>query len=192
MLKNAKDSCAAEALEIATYTALARLARAAGDAKTERLAASISRRRAADARPASEGDPAADRRRGAGGVRRERLLRRDRDRRRRRAARGRRHGQAHARKGAARPSAPPARPARSRASRAPRARSRAPWRPQSDLAIANYDSLSATRFRPSSPSSPRSTWPRSTPTSARTRTAPRSPAGSTRCRRPSRGPATTS
>jgi ferritin-like metal-binding protein YciE len=41
VLKNAKDSCAAEALEIATYTSLARLARTADDAKTERLAKSI-------------------------------------------------------------------------------------------------------------------------------------------------------
>jgi ferritin-like metal-binding protein YciE len=41
VLKNAKDSCAAEALEIGTYTALARLARTADDAKTERLAKSI-------------------------------------------------------------------------------------------------------------------------------------------------------
>jgi ferritin-like metal-binding protein YciE len=41
VLKNAKDSCAAEALEIATYTALGRLARTADDAKTERLAKSI-------------------------------------------------------------------------------------------------------------------------------------------------------
>ena len=41
VLKNAKDSCAAEALEIATYTALGRLARTAGDAKTERLAESV-------------------------------------------------------------------------------------------------------------------------------------------------------
>ena len=41
VLKNAKDSCAAEALEIATYTALAQLARSAGDAKTERLAKSL-------------------------------------------------------------------------------------------------------------------------------------------------------
>ena len=41
VLKNAKDSCAAEALEIATYTALARLAQTAGDAKTERLANSV-------------------------------------------------------------------------------------------------------------------------------------------------------
>ena len=41
VLKNAKDSCAAEAQEIATYTALARLARTADDATTERLARSI-------------------------------------------------------------------------------------------------------------------------------------------------------
>jgi ferritin-like metal-binding protein YciE len=41
VLKNAKDSCAAEALEIATYTALVRLARVAGDSETERLATSI-------------------------------------------------------------------------------------------------------------------------------------------------------
>jgi ferritin-like metal-binding protein YciE len=41
VLKNAKDSYAAEALEIATYTAIARLARIAGDAKTARLAESI-------------------------------------------------------------------------------------------------------------------------------------------------------
>ena len=43
VLKNAKDSCAAEALEIATYTAIVRIARIAGDAKTERLADSILR-----------------------------------------------------------------------------------------------------------------------------------------------------
>ena len=41
VLKNAKDSCAAEALEVATYTALARLARTTGDGETERLAKSI-------------------------------------------------------------------------------------------------------------------------------------------------------
>jgi ferritin-like metal-binding protein YciE len=41
VLKNAKDSCAAEAQEIATYTALARLARTASDATTERLAKSV-------------------------------------------------------------------------------------------------------------------------------------------------------
>ena len=41
VLKNAKDACASEALEIATYTSLARLARVAGDTKTERLAKSV-------------------------------------------------------------------------------------------------------------------------------------------------------
>ncbi len=41
VLKNAKDDCAAEALEIATYTALGHLAETAGDEKTEKLAASI-------------------------------------------------------------------------------------------------------------------------------------------------------
>ena len=41
VLKNAKDVCATEALEIATYTALERLARAVGDPTTADLAASI-------------------------------------------------------------------------------------------------------------------------------------------------------
>ena len=41
MLKNAKDACASEALEIATYTAIERLARAVGDDETAALAASI-------------------------------------------------------------------------------------------------------------------------------------------------------
>jgi len=41
VLKNAKDACATEALEIATYTALERLARSVGDATTAELAASI-------------------------------------------------------------------------------------------------------------------------------------------------------
>ncbi len=41
VLKNAKDACASEALEIATYTAIERLAQRVGDDETARLAASI-------------------------------------------------------------------------------------------------------------------------------------------------------
>lgn len=41
VLKNAKDACASEALEIATYIALEELARSLGDGQTAQLAASI-------------------------------------------------------------------------------------------------------------------------------------------------------
>ncbi len=41
VLKNAKDACATEALEIATYTAIEQLARSVGDDETAKLAASI-------------------------------------------------------------------------------------------------------------------------------------------------------
>src|SRR5579863_3597570 len=41
VLKNAKDACASEALEIATYTAIERLARAVGDDETADLAQRI-------------------------------------------------------------------------------------------------------------------------------------------------------
>ena len=43
MLKNAKDAAATEALEIATYTAIERLANAVGDEETAQLAVSIRR-----------------------------------------------------------------------------------------------------------------------------------------------------
>ena len=43
VLKNAKDACATEQLEIATYTALERLATTVGDEQTGKLAASIRR-----------------------------------------------------------------------------------------------------------------------------------------------------
>lgn len=43
LLKNAKDECATEALEIATYTAIAALAREAGDTQTAELAERIRR-----------------------------------------------------------------------------------------------------------------------------------------------------
>jgi ferritin-like metal-binding protein YciE len=41
LLKNAKDTCATEALEIATYTALEHVAERVGDTKTAKLAASV-------------------------------------------------------------------------------------------------------------------------------------------------------
>ena len=41
VLKNAKDACATEALEIATYTSIERLARSVGDEQTAKLASSI-------------------------------------------------------------------------------------------------------------------------------------------------------
>ena len=41
VLKNAKDACASEALEIATYTAIERLARTVGDDETADLAERI-------------------------------------------------------------------------------------------------------------------------------------------------------
>jgi len=41
VLKNAKDACATEALEIATYLSIERLARSVGDEQTAKLAASI-------------------------------------------------------------------------------------------------------------------------------------------------------
>ena len=99
VLKNAKDAAATEALEIATYTAIERLARDVGDEETARLAASI---RADEERMLARvlaGDPEAHRRRRRLGRARRGLLRREEDRRGGRDARSRaqdRHeGEAH-------------------------------------------------------------------------------------------------
>ena len=192
VLKNAKDSCAAEAQEIATYTALARLARTAGDRKTERLAQSvlgdeqrmldrllreIPRLTEAVARAEFNGQGSYDvTETGAADAVREvgktakRTARRS--------------------TGEAKRTARQARKVPGVAGR--RERSRARW-PQSPIWPSRGTTPSAwTRSWTSWPSSRRSTWPRSTPTSARTRTAPPSPAASTRSRRTSRGPDTTS
>ena len=168
VLKNAKDACATEALEIATYTALERLARAVGDDKTARLAASI----LADEQKMLErvlreipkltdavvradvgGDPSYDiSKTGAGETVRGTDAAQD-DRATKRTARQARKvpGVAQAEgqvKGAV--------------------------ASEEDLAIARYDSLTAEEITAAWPRCRRSTWPRSTPTSATTRTARRS------------------
>ena len=145
MLKDAKDACASEALEIATYTAIERTAQTLGDDVTARLAASI---RAEEERALArllreiprladavievdvEGNPssyelgetgAADKRARPG-----------------RRRQGDRAGGAVA--GAAGPRAPPA---GCPASQGPRERSRAPSPPRQDLPISGYDDLNA-------------------------------------------------
>ena len=171
VLKNAKDAYASEALEIATYTAIERLAQAVGDDETAALAASIRadeekmldrvlreipKLTDAVVRAEVKGNPsydvtktgAADAVRDAGKAADETA---------------RATGRA--------PSAPPARPARSRASRALRARSRARSRPKAIWRSPATTRSPRTRSSAAWPSSRRSTWPRSTPTSARTKTA---------------------
>ena len=192
MLKNAKDACATEALEIATYTALERLARSVGDRETATLAAAIRadeermlERLMAELPKLAEAVVAADVKgngsydvttTGAADSVRKAA---------RRPARP-------PRRAPRRPSAAPARRARSRAPRAPRAPSRARSPASRTCRSPATTSSTRTRSRPSWPSSRRSTSRRSTPTSASTRTAPRSPAGSAPCAATSRGRDTTS
>ena len=114
VLKNAKDACATEALEIATYTAIERLARSVGDEETARLAASIlaDEEKMLAAGPAR--DPEADRRRRARRRQGQVLLRRHYHGRRGCApARPARRPSTRPARPAPRPSAPRVRPARS-------------------------------------------------------------------------------
>ena len=99
VLKNAKDACATEALEIATYTALERLARVVGDDRDRRAGGLDPRRRGEDARAhharAARSSPTPSSR---ADVKGEQLLRHHRDRRRRRGPRGRPEGRRRPRK----------------------------------------------------------------------------------------------
>jgi ferritin-like metal-binding protein YciE len=192
ILKNAKDAYASEALEIATYTAIERLARSVGDDETAELAASIRANeekmldrvlreipKLTDAvvRAEVDGNPsfevtatgAADAVGEAG-----------------QAAKRRHAGPGHG------PSARHARPASSPASPRPRARSRAPSRPKLTWRSRATTSSPRTKSSASWPRCRRSTWPRSTRTSARTRTAPRCSTASAPSAATSRGPAMTS
>ena len=65
VLKNAKDAYASEALEIATYTAIERLAQAVGDDETAAAGRVDPRRRGEDARACPARDPQAHGRRRA-------------------------------------------------------------------------------------------------------------------------------
>jgi ferritin-like metal-binding protein YciE len=171
VLKNAKDACATEALEIATYTAIERLARSADDAQTATLAASI---RADEERMLQrilreipkltdavvgadvEGRPSYDVTKTA----RPTPLARPARRPRRPLARPR-----------PRPSGPPAKRARSRASHRLRVRPRAPSPPRATWRSRATTASPPRRSPAASPASPRSTSPRSIPTSDATRTA---------------------
>ena len=161
VLKNAKDAAATEALEIATYTSIERLAKVVGDDKTAQLAASIladeEKMLARVLREIPQADRRRDRRQGRFDVAtREPAPARPS----RRASEGDQAG---------RPPDPQG-PGR-RAGRGPgQGRRRLRGRSR-DRALRRAD-----RRRDHAagcPSSRRSTWPRSIPTSAGTRTAPR-------------------
>ena len=184
VLKNAKDACATEALEIATYTAIEQLARSVGDDETARLAASIRADEQrmldkilkeipklteavvrADVRGNGSYDIAAT---GAGETR----------------AAGRRTRSAAKKGGKRRRSARAKARARRRGARSPRA-SRISRSPATEASTR-------TRSSRGCPSSRRSSSAGSRSTSAGTTSAPRCSTGSPRCARASRGRATTS
>ena len=143
VLKNAKDAYASEALEIATYTALERLAETVGDTQTARLAASILADEEKMLARVLREIPTAHRRGRIDGERPTTSPRPVPPRRPRRPSRP--------------PSAPRARPARSPASPAPKARSRARWPPR-----ATSRSRATTRSRPTRSSAASASSPRST------------------------------
>ena len=173
VLKNAKDTCATEALEIATYTAIERLAKAVGDDTTAKLAASIRKDEEQMLERVLREIPQLT---VADGLLRHRRDRGGRDR----------EGRAKAVKRSAR-----------QARKVPgvaqaEGQVKGAVADESDLAIARYDSLTADEINARLPSSPRSIWPRSTATSVGTRTARPSSTASARSAATSRGPATTS
>ncbi len=165
VLKNAKDACATEALEIATYTAIERLARSVGDDETadlaqriladeermlERIMREIPKLTEAVVRAEVKGEPSYDiTTTGAG----------------RGGQRGRRGDQDAARK-----TTPPPTHAR-QARNVPgvaqvEGEIKGAVAGEDDLAIARYDTLTADEITAKLPGSRRSIWPRSTPTSA--------------------------
>ena len=187
VLKNAKDASATEALEIATYLALERLAKAVGDDVDREAGGVDPRGRGADARARHARDPQARGGRGRRGDRGRTVLRRVQDRRGRRAAR-RRGDQHRSADQAHLPHRAQAAPAW-RARRA-RPRARSPRRGPADRALRQADRRGD--HGPADSTSRRPTWRRSPSTSARTTAARRCSTGSHRCGARSRGRATTS
>ena len=192
VLKNAKDACASEAMEIATYTAIERLAEQVGDDETAELAASI---RADEERMLQRILKEIPKLTNA-------VVRAD--------VNGRSSydlkttGAADAVREAGNAAKETTRKAVSTAKRTSRQARKVPGVAQAegqikgavaseeDLAIKGYDSLTAEEITAKLSDLSQIDWRRSTATSARTRTARRSSAGSPRCAATSRGRATTS